>query len=187
VCNLNYPQPSFHNYKTIACGRLARRAFALHEFPFLIEAILSSEEEGGRTRSLPASDAQTLIDVIDEARSCLLAIVIIFWLNVTSARFVDQALHAPDLSPGTRKQCLKLLYRTCGHHALLPGALKVPVTYDQTTHVVYRGGYADVSKGRYRDQDVAVKAIRTYSNTELRKVINVGCFIFLYCGPMTTF
>lgn len=76
LCNLNYPRPSFHNYKTIACGRLARRAFALHEFPSLIEAILASEEEGERTRSLPASGAQALIDVIDEARSWLLVIAI---------------------------------------------------------------------------------------------------------------
>ena len=69
----------------------------------------------------------------------------------------------------------------------MPRALKIPVFYGQTGNVVYRGGYADVWKGQYCGQDVAVKAIRTYSNTELRKVINVGYSIFLHRGPMTTF
>lgn len=29
-------------------------------------------------------------------------------------------------------------------------------------------------KGRYRDQDVAVKVLRTYSNSDLGKIIGVG-------------
>ena len=42
-------------------------------------------------------------------------------------------------------------------------------------------------KGKYRDGDVAVKVIRTYSNDELRKIINVGCSISVYYELMTTF
>ena len=74
-----------------------------------------------------------------------------------------------------RKNCLRLLYRTCGHHARLPSALAVPVSYDRTGDALYRGGYADVWKGSYCSQDVAVKVIRTYSSDELQKVINVSC------------
>lgn len=50
-----------------ACERLIRRAFLPHEFTSLMGAILLSKSEGETIRSLPPDDAQTLIDVIDEA------------------------------------------------------------------------------------------------------------------------
>ena len=96
-------------------------------------------------------------------------------------------MHAFYLPSGTRKKCLKLLYRTCGHHALLPGALKVPIYCDSTCRALYRGGYGDVWKGKHRGQDVAVKVIRTYSNDELRKVIKVGCSTSASHVSITTF
>ena len=79
-----------------------------------------------------------------------------------------------ELAPVTRNKCLRLLYRTCGQYALLPRALKVPVCYNQAGNALYKGGYADVWKGKYRGQDVAVKIIRVYSTDKLQKVINVG-------------
>ena len=75
----------------------------------------------------------------------------------------------------------------CGHHALLPKALKVPVCYDQTGDELYRGGYADVWKGKYRDRDVAIKVTRIYSNDELQKIIHVRCSIYAYYVLLTTF
>lgn len=88
---------------------------------------------------------------------------------------IDQTLDMRNLLPWTHRRCLKLLYKTCGHHALLPEALDVPVHYEQTRDALFRGGYADVYKGKCRDQEVAVKVIRTYSTDELQKVINVSC------------
>lgn len=44
------------------------RTFALHEFPSLIEAIFSSEDEDKAIRRLPVNGAQMLIEVLDEAR-----------------------------------------------------------------------------------------------------------------------
>ena len=79
-----------------------------------------------------------------------------------------------NLSPWTRKKCLRLLYRTCGHHALLPSALRIPVCYDRTEVASYRGGFADVWKGEYCGRDVAVKVIRTYSKSDLQKIIGVS-------------
>jgi len=52
--------------------------------------------------------------------------------------------------------------------------LKVPICYDRTSDALYRGGYADVWKGKCRGQDVAVKVIRTYSTSDLQKIIGVG-------------
>jgi len=63
--------PFFLNPNAPACERLIRRAFALHELPSLIEAISSGEDESDTIRCLRGDDAQTFIDVIDEARSTL--------------------------------------------------------------------------------------------------------------------
>ena len=59
----------FLNFNALACERLIRRAFAPHELPSLIKAIFSSKDEGDAIRGLLGGDAQTFIDVIDEARS----------------------------------------------------------------------------------------------------------------------
>ena len=80
----------------------------------------------------------------------------------------------PDLSPWARKQCLKPLYRICGLYALLPKSLTIPTCYDRTSIALYRGGYADVWKGEYCGRDVAVKVMRIYSNSDLRKILGVS-------------
>jgi hypothetical protein len=53
---------------TPACEHLIGRAFALHELPSLIEAIFSSDDADDTIRCLLDEDAQTFIDVMDEAR-----------------------------------------------------------------------------------------------------------------------
>ena len=93
----------------------------------------------------------------------------------------------PDLSPVTRRQCLELLYGTCCHHTLLPTALQAQARFDQASDPVYRGGQANVWKGEHGGQDVAVRVIRTYSNKDVRKVIKVGCSLFVYHTLITTF
>jgi hypothetical protein len=50
------------------CGRLIRRAFAPHELPSLVEALFSSNDASDRIRSLLGDNAQTFVDVINEAR-----------------------------------------------------------------------------------------------------------------------
>jgi len=58
----------FPNLNTLACGRLIRRAFDLHELPSLIETIFSSKDESDEIHSLLGGDAQTFVDVMNEAR-----------------------------------------------------------------------------------------------------------------------
>jgi hypothetical protein len=106
-------------------------------------------------------------------------------IHTISSRSVDQTLHAPGLSSGVKNRCLKSLYKACGHHALLPRSLNVSVCYDQSSNALFRGGYADVWKGDYSGQDVAVKVIRTYSNDELRKITIVGFSISALYVSMT--
>jgi len=117
----------------------------------LIEAIFLTDDGCESIRSLVGEDAQTFIDVMDEA------------------------LDGPGLSPWTRKKCLKSLYKMCGRHALLPRALKITACYDRASDALYRGGYADVWKGEYCGRDIAVKVLRTYSNSDLQKIIGRFC------------
>jgi hypothetical protein len=63
----------------------------------------------------------------------------------------------------------------CGRHALLPRALKIHVSYDRTGVALCRGGFADVWKGEHCGRDVAVKVLRTYANSDLRKMTGVCC------------
>jgi len=89
--------------------------------------------------------------------------------------FCHQALDRPDLSPQTRENCLRSLCKMCGRHALLPTALKTPISFERTGNAMYSGGFADVWKGEHRGRDVAVKVIRIYSNSELQRVLGVSC------------
>jgi hypothetical protein len=50
----------------------------------------------------------------------------------------------------------------------------IPVCCDLTGDALYRGGCADIRKGNYRGQDVAVKVIRTYSDSDLQKIVGVS-------------
>jgi len=95
-------------------------------------------------------------------------------LNLTPTRPVNQALDRVYLLPKIRKKCLKLSYRMCGQHAFLPKAMKIHAEYDRTGFALYRGGSADVWKGIYCGRDVAVKVIRTYSDSDPRRIIGVG-------------
>ena len=63
------PDSSLTTPNVAACGRLVRREFVPHELPSLINTILSSHDKDEMIRCLPGDDAQTFIDVMDEARS----------------------------------------------------------------------------------------------------------------------
>jgi len=65
--------------------------------------------------------------------------------------------------------------------------MKIHAEYDRTNIALYRGGSADVWKGLYCGRDVAVKVIRTYSNSDLRKIIGVGYYraLFLRANVLT--
>ena len=97
------------------------------------------------------------------------------WLILMATYPPHQALETLDLSVQLRRKYLKILYRTCGFHERLPTTMRIAVRYDRTADALFRGGCGDVWKGEYRDQEVAVKVIRVYSDSDLQKVIGVGC------------
>ena len=70
--------------------------------------------------------------------------------------------------------CVKSLRKTCARHSLLPSPLQIGLCYDPASVAHYRGGFADVWKGEYCGQEVAVKVLRVYVNSDLQKITRVG-------------
>jgi len=59
--------------------------------------------------------------------------------------------------------------------------MKVLIQYDRTSAALCRGGFGDVWKGEYNGRDVAVKVVRTYSNSDLQKILGVSCLRCFAC------
>jgi len=114
---------------------------------------------------------------MDEARSASTHREPVF-IETDIGIFYYQALDRPDLSPRTRENCLRSLRKICGRHALLPTTLKTPISVERTGDVMFRGGFADVWKGEYCGRDVAIKALRIYSESELQRVAGVSYWLY---------
>ena len=162
---------TFPNFNYPALRRLIGRKFLLREIPSLIDELFACKDLEDTIRCLPEDDVQAFVDVIDEV--CCISTQICR-AERALRRSVDQVLDRPDLPLWVQVKCLRLLYKTCGHHGLLPKALKVPVFYDRDDYPLYQGGYADVWKGECRGREVAVKVIRAYSRSDLRKITKVS-------------
>lgn len=69
-----------------ACRRLIRRTFSPHELPSLLEALLSGDDGNRTIYQLSASDAQALLDVVEEV--CLSSQAC--WMKLISVCPVDR-------------------------------------------------------------------------------------------------
>ncbi|KAF9645270.1 kinase-like protein [Thelephora ganbajun] len=121
----------------------------------LIETVLSSGKATDMVGHLRENDAQSFVDVISEALENL------------------------DLAPQIRRECLRLLYKTCAGHVLLPRSLQVELPDSITGVALYRGGFGDVWNCEYQGRQVAVKVLRTYVHSDLRKIIRRFCKEFV--------
>lgn len=83
-----------------------------------------------------------------------------------------------DLTPEVRRKCISYLYNICGHQALLPRSLAIPLCYDPTGYPLCHGGSADVWKGQYCGQEVAAKVLRVYSKNDLERITRVGHWFY---------
>ena len=171
-------------FNTLACERVIKRSFSPTEFPSLVEVIFPHQDRGDVIRSLFEDNVQAFVDVLDEARLPFpAAIGRLGLLKFTVVYSVPQALVVLELPLAVRKKCIKILYTTCRDRALIPRAMNVSVRYDPAKPPLYRGGFGDVWKGEYCGREVAIKVIKTYSNTELQKVRGVSRWL----NPRSTF
>ncbi|KAF9642573.1 kinase-like protein [Thelephora ganbajun] len=121
----------------------------------LIESVLSSGKTTDMVTRLRENDAQSFVDVISDALENL------------------------DLAPQIRRECLRLLYKTCAGHALLPRSLQIELPDSITGVALYSGGFGDVWNREYQGQQVAIKVLRTYVHSDLRKIIRRFCKEFV--------
>ena len=66
------------------------------------------------------------------------------------------------------------LCRICGHQALLPRSVQIPLCYDRMDAPLYHGGFAEVWKGEHQRREVAVKVLKIYKTSNLVKITKVG-------------
>lgn len=90
------------------------------------------------------------------------------------AIYVGQALDNLNFAPRVRRKCVKMLYKMCARHALVPGSLHVELPENSVGVVMYRGGFGDVLRREYHGREVAVKALRVYSNSPWQETTNVS-------------
>ena len=102
--------------------------------------------------------------------------------------FTDQTLDVPDFPSQLRRKCLGGLCWTCGRHALLPKSLQISLSYNRSDHPLYRGGYADVWKGKYQGRHVAVKVLGVSSGSDFDHIMSVGSYEALKgcANPLTS-
>ena len=79
------------------------------------------------------------------------------------------------LSPEIHRRCLRYLYSICGHQALVPRSLGIPLCYDPAVDPVYRGEVADLWKGQHEGRKVAVQVLRLWPGDDAEQVRKVSC------------
>ena len=73
-----------------------------------------------------------------------------------------------------RRKCLAALCKICGHHALIPMSMQIPLCYNRAEAPRYQGGFAEVWKGEHEGVEVAVKALKIFMTSDLIKIRRVG-------------
>ena len=68
---------------------------------------------------------------------------------------------------------MRTMYRICGRQALLPKSVSIPLCYDPMETPQGHGGFADVWKGHYQGEDVAVKVLRVYLTSDFERIRRV--------------
>ena len=154
--------------------RLTTRLFSQDELPSLLKTIFSNRESTHMVHSLQRGDAQVVVDILDEV--CHHTPINLKGWTYSFLNFlypIDQALDGTSLSPSIRNKCMRSLYKMCARHTLIPTSLRITLCDDPTNIVLFRGGFGDVSKRIYEEQEVAVKTLRTYSTSDLQTIIRV--------------
>ena len=94
--------------------------------------------------------------------------------NLKSPHRVNQTSGTLSPFPRVQRTCLKRLSGICGHYNLPPRSMQIEVFKDPADDALYRGGFGEVYKCRYQNLDVAVKALKTYSEGDMQRVTRVS-------------
>jgi hypothetical protein len=82
------------------------------------------------------------------------------------------------VDPALKRRHVKALIKLSGATGLYPECLDL-----KGIHIIGDaiggGGFADVFKGRFRDQDIAVKVLKVYQKSDIEKLLKVKFTIFV--------
>ena len=159
-----------------ALQRLVSRDVPHDELPSVIETVISNVKAVDIVECLQGNDAQTFIDVLDEAchraNPSLRNLFTHFCSDLLVS--VGQALDNVNLAPLIRKKCVKSLYKMCAGHTLLPKSLHFELDGDLVGVPLYRGGFGHVWKREYRGREVAVKVLQAHRHGGSRDITKVS-------------
>lgn len=156
-----------------AWKRLISSALSTNERIDLIVSMFSDRYEVEAFKYLSGNDAQAFVDVIYEVGARILRhhrMGLPIFLPVYQA-----SESSGGLSPKFRRRCLRSLCEPCGHEALLPKSMSVPLCYDPTGTPQFSGMFADTWMGDYKGRKVAAKVLRTYLTSDFRAIRKVDC------------
>ena len=74
-----------------------------------------------------------------------------------------------------------MLCKICGHYALIPKSIQIPLRYNRTRAPRYQGGFAEVWKGEHEGIEVAVKVLKVFMTSDLTKITKVGFPVLPKC------
>ena len=81
--------------------------------------------------------------------------------GVASSLISGQALVNLDLEPRVRRKCVKLLYKTCSGHRILPKSLRFKPPENAKRDAQSRDSFTNVSEREYDGRRLEVKVLRT--------------------------
>ena len=85
-----------------------------------------------------------------------------------------QLLTLPHLNEKLSKRSSRLLYKICKACKILPASYVIQPELTHVGEFGWSGGFADVSKGKYRERPVAIKHLRVGANDEFNKIFKVS-------------
>ena len=78
------------------------------------------------------------------------------------------------MSNQKRMQLINKLCKACGRQRLLPRSMHISDCLNEPSEVECYGGNADVLKGAYKGQHVAVKVLRVHTLDDFDVILSVG-------------
>lgn len=166
-----------------ALQQLVSQTIPQDELLSVVETIALNVKAANLVGCLQPSDAQTFIDVIDQAGHHIFSSLKNWLIDLCSNLLipVNQALNTLDFAPRIQRKCMKLLYKMCAGHVMIPRSLNFELCGDTSGTPLCRGGSADVSRCDYNGQVVAVKVLRMHGSLQdMTNVSHWWAFVPLY-------
>ena len=120
----------------------------------------------------------------------MVVISTIFFFFFIPGPILCQALNSPSITPRLRRQYMIVLRKLCSKCKILPVSHILDQELTKTNELPYaNGGFADVYRGLYKGNQVAIKSLRISSQDDPEKVkmVKIAAIIRRYFADSTYF